>query len=254
VLNIVLYIALRGNSIALMYLSDFLPVLCAFISCVCLFYAFKGFKEYDYAKVAWLLIFSGIFLDFMAESTYGILEIVYHIDMNNVFPTIADVFWCLGYIPLFIGLSMMLIGYKRSGLPMGNEKLYVFLTIIFMVISFVVVYFILLPIIQDKETDIISKIYYMFYPIADLIIVILAVLLMYITSLLGKGLVSRPWKFLYIGFVFFTIADLLYSYLSWQDLYGNGNLIDVAWHFGYLAVGLAGLYQTEVLESVKMEG
>ena len=47
------------------------------------------------------------------------------------------------------------------------------------------------------------------------------------------------------------IADLLYSYLSWEDQYGSGNLIDLAWNSGYLMIGLSGLYQKELIESVK---
>jgi uncharacterized membrane protein YhhN len=76
---------------------------------------------------------------------------------------------------------------------------------------------------------------------------------MYITNLFGGGTISRPWKYLAFGFILFTIADLLYSYLGWQDLYGNGNLIDLAWHAGYLFIGLAGLYQRELVDSLKKD-
>ena len=78
-----------------------------------------------------------------------------------------------------------------------------------------------------------------------------AVLLMYITSLFGTGIISKPLRFLAIGFVCFTVADLLFSVLSWQDLYGNGNPIDLAWNFGYLSIGLAALYQKELIDSFK---
>jgi hypothetical protein len=46
------------------------------------------------------------------------------------------------------------------------------------------------------------------------------------------------------------VGDLVYSYLSWEDLYGSGNLIDLAWNFGYLSIALAGLYQTELIKSL----
>jgi hypothetical protein len=79
--------------------------------------------------------------------------------------------------------------------------------------------------------------------------VIPAAILFYITSLFG-GTITRPWKYLTIGFISFTVADLLFSYLSWQDAYGSGNLIDVAWHLGYLIIGLSALYQRELIESI----
>jgi len=72
---------------------------------------------------------------------------------------------------------------------------------------------------------------------------------MYITSLFGEGTVSKPWKYLALGFLSFAFADLLYSYLSWQDKYGSGNFIDIAWHMGYLLIGFAGLYQRKLVET-----
>jgi len=248
--NIIFYLTGLGGETVLLYVSDLLPIVCALVSLIGLFYAFKGFKEYDFTKIAWLMIFTGITLSFIAESLYGILEIGLKTDMNETFPSIADYFWCVGYIPLFIGLAMMFIGYKRSGFPMGNPKVYLLLTLTFVALFAVVSYFLLIPIIEDPETSGLATLFYLFYPIADIFLVVPAAILMYITSLFGKGSISKPWKYLALGFLCFTFADLLYSYLSWQDNYGSGNLIDVAWHFGYLLIGLSGLYQRELVETI----
>jgi hypothetical protein len=250
VFNLTMYLTKWGGAKTLLYVSDLLPVLCSLISSVCLFFAFKKFKGYDAAKTAWLMIFIGITLNFFAESTYGALEIVFSVDVNAVFPTYADYIWCPAYIPMFIGLTIMFIGYKRSGLPMGQIKLYGILSLVILVLFSAVIYHLLIPIIKDTETNNLSKFFYLFYPIGDLFLVLPTVLLMYITSLFGKGIISKPWKYLALGYICFTIADLLYSYLSWRDLYGNGNPIDVAWNVGYLLIGLSGLYQTELIESI----
>lgn len=247
-INIIFYLTGLGGETVLLWVSDLLPVVCALAASISLFIAFKGFKEYDFTKTAWAMIFIGITLSFIAESLYGILEIVFKTDMNEVFPTIADYFWCIGYIPLFIGLAMMFIGYKRSGFPMGNPRVYVLLIFAYLVLFAVVSYFLLIPILNDPETKGLQTFFYLFYPIADIFLVVPAAMLMYITSLFGKGSISRPWKYLAFGFLCFTFADLLYSYLSWQDKYGSGNMIDVAWHLGYLLIGLSGLYQRELVE------
>jgi hypothetical protein len=249
-INIIFYLSGLGGETVLLYVSDLLPIICSLVSVICLFIAFKGFKEYDYTKIAWMMIFTGIALSFIAESLYGILEIGFKTDMNKVFPTIADYFWCIGYIPLFTGLAMMFFGYKRSGLPMGNTKVYVLLILIYLILFAVVSYFLLIPILKDPETTGLSTFFYLFYPIADIFLVVPAAILMYITSLFGKGSISQPWKYLALGFLCFSLADLLYSYLSWQDKYGSGNLIDVAWHIGYLLIGLSGLYQKELVETI----
>jgi uncharacterized membrane protein YhhN len=185
---------------------------------------------------------------FIAESIYAILEIGFGMDMNTNYPSLADFFWCGAYIPLFAGLVLMIIGYLKSGFPMGSSKVRIFLSLAILVIASVVYFFILVPIIRDDETSVLAKFFDLFYPIADVLIVIPVLLIAYITSLFGKGAVSKPWKYLTIGFIGFSIADLLYSYLSWEDLYGNGNLIDLAWNFGYLAIGVAGLKQGELMK------
>ena len=252
-INLIGYLVPWGNEKSLMYFSDILPVIASGISLLCLFIAIIGFRSFDFTQKAWLMILLGMFLFYLAESIYGVLEVGLKIDMNETFPTFADYFWCAGYIPLFIGLGMMFFGYKKSGLPMGNPKLYIGLSFLFLILSFTVIYFLLIPIIKVPETNLISKIIYLFYPVADLFLVIPSAILMYITSLFGGGTISRPWKYLAFGFILFTIADLLYSYLGWQDLYGNGNLIDLAWHAGYLFIGLAGLYQRELVDSLKKD-
>lgn len=249
-INIFVYISKIGGDQVLMYFSDGLPVICSIISSLCLLSAVKEFRHSDHTRTFWLMFFIGIGLFFIAESIYAILEIAFRMDMNTNFPSIADFFWCGAYIPMFIGLLMMLQGYRNSGFPMGETKMRIFLSVAILAVSFVVFMFILVPIIKDEETTSVAKFFYLFYPVADILIVIPVILLVYITSLFGRGAVSKPWKFLALGFIGFAVADLLYSYLSWRDLYGNGNLIDLAWNFGYLAIGIAGLKQKELMMSL----
>jgi hypothetical protein len=83
------------------------------------------------------------------------------------------------------------------------------------------------------------------------LVVIMASLILYITSLFRNGIITKPWRYMALAFFFFTISDLLFSYLSWLDKYGNGNLIDVGWNLGYLLAGLAGVYQITLLNSMK---
>lgn len=248
--NIFVYISKIGGDRVLMYFSDGLPVICSIISSLCLLSVVKEFRHFDHTRTFWLMFFIGIGLYFVAESTYAILEIVFRMDMNTNFPSIADFFWCGAYIPMFIGLLMMILGYRRSGFPMGNRSVRILLSAAILAVSFVVFIFILVPIIKDHETTPLARFFYLFYPAADILIVIPVILLVYITSLFGRGAVSKPWKYLALGFIGFAVADLLYSYLSWRDLYGNGNLIDLAWNFGYLAIGIAGLKQKELMVSL----
>jgi hypothetical protein len=250
IINLFVYLTHFGGKTILLYTADLLPVLCSCIAVVSLFFCVKSFKDFDTTKVAWLLILLGVILYFLAESTFAALELVFLIDVNNTYPTLADYFWCAGYIPVFMGLMLMYTGYKKSGLLMKNIKLYGFLSVLILALFSLVIYYLLIPILKDTETSGLGKFLYLFYPIGDLFIVTPAVILMYITSLFGKGSLSIPWKLLALGFILFTISDLIYSYIDWQGAYETGNMIDLGWNAGYLLIGLSGLYQTEIMESL----
>jgi hypothetical protein len=220
------------------------------LAAIYLYIAFSKFKVFDNTKRAWMLLFIGMVLYFMAETTYAILDLAFGYDMNDMFPTLADIFWCLGYIPFIWGLFLLLTGYKQSGLPIGKPWLYAFLASLLVLVSLFVFIFVLQPVIDDTETSLLSKVFYFYYPIADVLVLVPALMLIYITSLFGSGMVTRPWMLQTFGFVLFTMADLLYSYFSWQDIYGSGNYIDIAWNLGYLLIALAALKQAQLVESL----
>jgi hypothetical protein len=228
--NNIIYLTRWGGEYVLAIVSDSLPIVCALVSSLCLFAAFTGFSKSDFAKIAWLMIFIGITADFIAESLYAILELVYKMDMNETYPSIADYFWCGAYIFLFAGLAMMFFGYKKSGFPMGNMKLYGLIAVVCLLLSALVIWYLLRPILHDTKSGALAKFISLFYPTADMFLVIPALILMYITSLFGKSSLSKPWRFLAIGFLCFTLADIIYSYLVIADKYGSGNFVDLAWH------------------------
>ncbi|HNX65578.1 MAG TPA: hypothetical protein PKH02_01775 [Bacteroidales bacterium] len=248
-INLVFYLTRPGGDKMLLYVSDLLPVICSGICVFCLVKTVKKFQEWDFTKTSWLMIHTGIALYFIAEITYGVLEVFEIVDMDVAFPTIADYIWAIGYIPIVVGLLMMFTGYLKSGLPMGHTKLYCCVAPLVLILLSVVFYFLLIPIFRDPESSGLVKFFYIFYPVADLFIVIPAVLLMYITHLFGRGIISKPWKYLAFGFMLFTVGDLLYAYLDWMGKYESGNLIDLGWNVGYLLIALAAVYQTELLES-----
>lgn len=239
-----------GGERFLSYISDIFPVLTSLIASIFLVGAYRSFKEFDLTKTAWLLVSIGTVLFFIAESTYAVLELGYGIDMNEQFPSVADFFWCAAYIPFYAGLMSMFLGYRNSGFPMGQTRVYTLLSVIFTITALGTIYYLLVPVINDTETELFAKVFYMFYPIADLALVIPAAILVYITSLFGKGLLSMPIKLMASGFIFFTVGDLAYSVLSWQDLYQGGSTIDLAWNAAYLSLALAGAYQKELIDTL----
>ncbi len=231
-------------------ISDLLPILCAVIAVLGMAFAVHSFKLFDQTKLAWMLLLAGMVLFSAAETTYAVLELLLQVDVNEVFPTIADYFWMAGYLPLIAGLLLLLYEYKKSGLAFGQPWKYFFgfALIIVLIIKLSSVLFI--PILRDSELSWLAKLAYLYYPLGDIFLILPAAILAYITSLFDKGHISRPWQFMTLGFLAMIIADILYSFFSWNNNYGPGNFIDVLFNLGYLLIGLSGLYQKQLIESV----
>ncbi|MBN2807422.1 MAG: hypothetical protein JXR22_12265 [Prolixibacteraceae bacterium] len=252
--NIFAYLLLPDDAEMLPYVSDLLTVFTSLISVFFLFRTYAFFKVFDFAKTAWLLFLIGMCLNFLAETFYALNELVLMRDMNEYFPSTADIFWCIAYLPLIAGFLIIGKGYRDSGLPLGNMKSYSLVVGGLLVIVALVSYFLLNPIVTDAETRLIEKVFYLYYPIADLVIVVLAISMYYIVYQLGKGDITLTWKLMIFGFLSITIADLLYSYLGWMERYGSGNLIDVAWNIGYLLIALSAVKQKQIMQLIAKGG
>ncbi|MBI5554864.1 MAG: hypothetical protein HY920_03290 [Elusimicrobia bacterium] len=230
--------------------SDVLPIICALLAIIGMYFAVRSFKLYDQTKLAWLFILIGLILYLGGESIYAILEIFLKVDVTEVVPTVADYSWMAGYVPLILGLIMLIYGYKKSGFALGHYKIMALGSLAITAIMGTLIYWLFIPILNDPELSGLAKFTYIYYPVADLFLIVPALILVHITCQFGRGMISRPWRYIAIGFVGMTISDILYSYLSWNNMYGPGNFIDIAWNLGYLLIGLGGLYQKELIEAV----
>ncbi len=231
--------------------GDAYLVILSFLALTGLVSAVGSFKKWDAAKVSWMMILLGTISFFIAECTYFYLEIIQGLNIDDLFPSIGDFFWAIGYIFYFAGVVNMIIAYLRSGLPLEKWKRHLIPAAIFFIIFVCAMYVLILePITQDQETDPLTKFLYFYYPIGDLAIIFPAFFLMYITSVLGKGKLSRPWWVIGAGFMVMAAADLAFNYLDWQELYQTGNNIDILWGISYWLIGLSGFYQKELLESI----
>lgn len=248
--NIIVFLSIGEGAFLTIY-SDLMPVLCSLIGVFGIFMAYNSFKTSDYIKTAWLLLLIGVVFDFIAEGLYAFFEVVMTMDMNEVYPSLADLFWILAYPLSFAGLVLLLVGYRKSGFPLGSIKMHSIWIILFCVLAIGMVYFILVPIVQDPETDFLGKAASVFYPVGDILIVTLAMILFFLIRQFGAGHVTMPWLMLALGFFFFTASDLSFALLQWQSSYEAGSFTDIGWNLGYLVLGMAGLYQSNLIRSVQ---
>jgi hypothetical protein len=248
--QILAYIFQPGGKEALAWISDLFPVLFGAVAVAGMWSGVSCFKTTDKTKIAWILLLAGVILNAAAEVAYAGIELLAGLDMNEIFPSLADLFWISGYVPLLIGLLILMTGYRASGLPMGSWIKYALTALFLSAVAAVVVIWVIVPIASDPEAGFLSMFVSAYYPIADIVLLAPALALILVGLQFQNGRIIAPWILLTAAFIFWCFSDILYSILVWQDLYGSGNYIDLGWSVSYLLLGAAGLTQRGLMRSI----
>jgi hypothetical protein len=134
---------------------------------------------------------------------------------QNPYPSWADLFFVIGYIPISFGFLS-----RIRTLPKNRKRKISELLITWgipLILLLAIVYFVLPPIIQDFDLQrLLESILNLFYPLADLF---LFVLVLNLLPAYGSGEYGASWKLILAGFITMTVSDLFYSYASWNGLY-----------------------------------
>jgi hypothetical protein len=166
------------------------------------------------------------------------------------YPSWADLFWLIGYIPMGIGLLA-----RARSLPVKptfGQQLAIWGislgTVLFTII------FVLKPIIQNNDpAQFLESILNIIYPLADLFLLIIV---LYLFFAYNQGAYGFGWRLLLVGFLIHQVSNLLFSYASSSDLYlpnQQANLIstlgvDVPYNLSYV-FWLIGIYLLRILLS-----
>jgi hypothetical protein len=74
------------------------------------------------------------------------------------------------------------------------------------------------------------------YPVFDAVLLYLATLGF---AIFFKGRIGRSWLFLTAGLISITLADILFSYTTANEIYYCGHPLELLYHFGYMLLFLA---------------
>ncbi|HEX5810136.1 MAG TPA: hypothetical protein VFY25_15815 [Anaerolineales bacterium] len=191
-------------------------------------------------------LWGGLFLGWICWAIAESLWAAYSLAGEDPYPSWADMFFLVGYIPLSFGFISRLRGLPRK-LEISHQ-LVVWLISLF-VIS-VTTFFILIPIIQEYDPAlIVESLLGLFYPLADLFLLLLVLNLLFTY---GPGDYGLGWRLILVGFITVTISDLFFAYSDWNGLYypdGRANLlstliVDVLYSASYVlwSLGIYALY------------
>lgn len=129
------------------------------------------------------------------------------------YPSLADVFWLAGYIPMMGGL----VGRARAMPAKPNPLQALLILLLASVTSLLAVLFILIPLLQNfSPREILANIPNFLYPLADLAVVSVVWRILFTYE---EGDYGFAWKLLMFGFMFVTVSDLMYAYATLQEVY-----------------------------------
>jgi hypothetical protein len=242
----------RSQTYAL--IGDITSVLCGLIATV--FYVRIWFStgRRDASRKIWAQVAVGMLLWTAAEAIWGYYEVV--LGEEVPYPSAADLFWLVGYLPLYLALLSRYRIFQTA--PTRRQELLIGLfALLFSIGSFV---FVLYPMLVSFDTHrLIESLLNIIYPLADLLLLILTLAIVFT---LEEGRFSLTWRLFGLGLVLVALADLLFSYATWNELYfPEGRLtaitvvIDTLYYASYLTLGL-GAYTfgliSNLLESIKI--
>jgi len=196
------------------------------------------------ARALWV----GLVLGWACWTIAEVMWTYYFINGQEVpYPSLADLFWCVGYIPMCVALGLRL--HSSAARPSRTNKFIVILFSLFIVVFTVLA--ILLPILQANDpAPFVESFLNLFYPLGDVALIVLALLILFSAN---RGTFSASWFWISLGFMLSSFSDLFFSYLNLlEKYYPNGQatvmsvfLVDLPYTISYLffMVGLIALVQ-----------
>ncbi|OLS12657.1 MAG: conserved membrane protein of unknown function [Promethearchaeota archaeon CR_4] len=229
--------------------STLVITVCAAIAVLSVGFTLKAFGLKSSTGKVWFCLLLGFAFWFVGEIIWWYF---YAVDNSDPFPSIADVFWVLGY-PLLILGTLLQSRMAKIKIPLREKIVVLVVTLIIGVIGviFIIYPIAVEPITEDFTAD--AQFYSLIFPILDLFLIPSALLLVFKYR---GGDFSRAWLIISIGLIITAIYDLLFSYTDWQctltfeDLFCNAYLIlDPVYISFYLMIAVGATYFRQALKA-----
>ncbi|MFX1338686.1 MAG: hypothetical protein ACFFDK_08760 [Promethearchaeota archaeon] len=187
--------------------QDVVTIASAFLGFLFLLYVAVLYNLSTKAGKIWLLFALGLLAWTIGEVIYSYYELFTDI---QPFPSIADFFYLIAFIPIYIGLIMQ---FRLIKIPLSNQEKFIIVllfTVISITVTITVIIFPLQEVYPIPEEELFAYIVSGLYPICDLIL-ILCVLIVFFK--LRRGKINVAWVLLLIAFLLDTIGNILFNWV-----------------------------------------
>jgi diguanylate cyclase (GGDEF)-like protein/PAS domain S-box-containing protein len=223
---------LPPSSFAATAFSDVASMIAPFLAgAACLYAAMRGVGR---NRQAWACIAAACVVYGVGDAIWAFYEIV--LRSETPFPSFADAAY-LGMIPLmFLGLA--LLSPTARGLASFRTALDA-VTVIGAATAGVW-QFVLRPTYEASDVSLLAKSVGAAYPAGDLVLFFGLFLVLYRYRGGRAGVVLAVFSG---GLAIFMASDIAFAYLTLNDTYATGSIVDLGWPIGFALMGYAGVVQ-----------
>ena len=162
------------------------------------------------ARPAWFLLSLGLLSTFAGQLCLAPFQVVRN---ETPFPSVADIFYVLGYPFLIAALLVLLNAYREAGLPIGSIVERGLILAAVGVVGALVAVPILRPVAQTGG-PLLDRILSVAYPVLDLVLLLPLALLLRIALRLRGSHAGEVWVLILSGIVFLCAGDIFFAYFQ----------------------------------------
>ncbi len=230
---VIIYVFGQANQTFLIFSSNIIASASAFLPALyslTLVRLYRSHPKDRFAKV-WSYMTAGLILWLLGEVTWAVYTLF--LSVSIPYPSVADLFWIAGYLPIAVALFRYLVPFKEA----LSLKTILAAAAVGLLVD-VGVFIILIGPVLRIEAEPLAQVFDLAYPFLDMTLLMLSI---GGTIVFLSGRISRFWVWLNLGFIFIVIADLMFSYSTALGFYYDGHSLELLYYFGDLAI-LLGLY------------
>jgi diguanylate cyclase (GGDEF)-like protein len=180
--------------------------------------------------MTWWWLATGQLLFVVGDLLFDLHERVWHTD---AFPSSADGFYLAGYVPLAVGLVLLI----RARTPGRDRASLIDATIIATGLGLLSWVFLMKPAATDSTLTVVGRVISIAYPAADVLLLALVARL-----LVGAGVHNTAFRLLAGSLLIMLAGDVGFVVLAQADAFTPNNAINITWLLAYVLFGAAALH------------
>lgn len=212
-------------------ISNVLPTVCVTVTFASALLSVRryGIRSRKRFQAIWLFFALGSGLWLLAESSWAFYYFILNVAVP--YPSIADIFYVSGYLPVILALSLYLSDFSAG---MSRRRLAIVGLAIVAVVS--VALGLVIPVEFSSNPSALQLATDLLYPALDLVLFSLSALSL---AIFFGGSLAKWWGLVGIGAIWYVIGDEYFLFQVAQGTYYNGSVDDLFFLLGYLFLALA---------------